>query len=75
MFGPALLKVADFVKKYMTRILRAPLVIEDESVWWRSVFTSASQSWLEVPPDTPPLSSESEAHIRNVIKLWFAGGS
>jgi hypothetical protein len=67
MFGASLKCIAEFARNYMTRLLRAPIILENENDWWK-LLRSSSSPFLE---SQQPLVAGCAIHVDNVMRLWF----
>lgn len=76
MCGSTMNVIGAFTRSYMTRLLREPFVVENESVWWKKLLrtkpTADGTSLLDLGPEIPPLSSQCASHIDNIIRMWFS---
>lgn len=79
MHGSHLKQIAQFSKSYMSRLFRAPIVVDSESDWWRTLLRI--EGTVAIPPllsdetlsaaAVPAISQECTAYVDSVLNLWF----
>lgn len=73
MYNESVDGVAGFVRKYLSHILREPLLISSKKEWWKFLIveegTTGGGGGMSSPET--PLSREATNYVESVIRLWF----
>ncbi len=62
MSGSSLARISNFVRNYMTILIREPIVVAASDLWWEKLFN------IEALTATPQPSG----HVENLVRLWFS---